>query len=37
MQVSHGICDDCSVRMFAVLQTRPPIPLHLPQVSESYK
>jgi hypothetical protein len=36
-QVSHGICDDCSVRMFAVLQTRPPTPLHLPQALESYK
>src|SRR5262249_40769489 len=36
-QVSHGICDDCSVRMFPVLQTRPPPPLYLPQAPESYK
>jgi hypothetical protein len=36
-QVSHGICDACSVRMFAVLQTRLPNPLYLPQAPGSYK
>ena len=34
-QVSHGICDACSVRMFAVPQTRLPDPLYLPQAPGS--
>ena len=36
-QVSHGICDTCSMRMFAVVQTRLPNPLYLPQAPGSYK
>jgi hypothetical protein len=29
------MCDACSVRMFAVLQTRLPNPLYLPQAPEN--
>jgi hypothetical protein len=36
-QVSHGICDACSVRVFAVSQVRVPNPLSLPQVPGSAK
>jgi len=36
-QVSHGICDACSMWVFAVVQTRLPNPLYLPQAPGSYK
>ena len=36
-QVSHGICDACSVRVFAVLQMHLPNPLSLPQTPVSDK